>query len=159
MSGRHAIQYLSQPADLGRIRFVDGIAAVEVAWPLIRHIRFKNDVRECSPRLERVLSSIRANGFVPVDPIVAMIGQKGKWIVVDGGHRLTAARMVAEEWLTNLFEQKVRSLYFLLYTTPRSWRKVRDLAPADLPEAAPVMVEDHPSSAATGPADRRGQPT
>lgn len=99
------------------------MAAVEVPVELLRHIIFKNDERGDSPRLDAVERSIRDRGFVPTDPIVARIGQKGRWIIVDGGHRLTAARHVAEEFWTNLLQRKVRTLYFLLYETERSWRK------------------------------------
>lgn len=92
---------------------------------LLPYIRFKNDRRERSERLRRVERSIRNRGYVPVDPIIARIGQKGRWVVVDGGHRLTAARRVSREFWSNLFGRKVYSLYFLLYETPRSWRKLK----------------------------------
>ena len=100
------------------------MAAVEVPVELLRHIEFKNDERFDSPRLDAVERSIRDRGFVPTDPIIARIGQKGKWVIVDGGHRLTAARQVAEEFWTNLLKRKVRTLYFLLFETERSWLKV-----------------------------------
>ncbi|MEM6423173.1 MAG: hypothetical protein AAF698_11310, partial [Pseudomonadota bacterium] len=43
----------------------------------------------------------------------------------DGGHRITAARIVGEDFWANLFGRHVRSLYFLLFTTPDSWCKLR----------------------------------
>lgn len=111
--------------DLKRIAFKDGVALVETPVELLPFIRFKNDRRERSDRLRRVERSIRNKGFVPIEPIIARIGQKGRWVVVDGGHRLTAARQVSREFWTNLFGRKVYSLYFLLYETPRSWRKTK----------------------------------
>ena len=120
----HAIQRLRTIDDIGNIVFEDGVAAVEVPVELLRHIQFKNDERGDSPRLDAVERSIRDRGYVPTDPIIARIGQKARWVIVDGGHRLTAARAVAEEFWTNLLQRKVLTLYFLLYETERSWRKV-----------------------------------
>jgi hypothetical protein len=125
------IQNIETREDLDRIAFVDGVAAVMVAAEALKYIRFKNAKRENSPRLKAVKESIRANGYNAHDPIIARIGQKGRWIIVDGGHRLTAARQVARELLTNLFGRKVRDIYFILFTTPRSWAKVKRLAEAD----------------------------
>lgn len=119
------IQRIRAPGDLSRIVFTDGVAALEIPVDLLRHIRFKNDRRDDSPRLRAVTRSVRRDGYRPLKPIVCRIGQKGRWIVVDGGHRLTAARQVASEWWTNLFGRKVRSLYFVLFEGPRSWRKRR----------------------------------
>lgn len=123
-----SIQNIETRADLERIAFVDGVAAVMVAVGVLKHIRFKNHKREDSPRLRSVKDSIRRNGYNAQDPIIARIGQKGRWIIVDGGHRLTAARQVSREFFTNLFGRKVRHLYFILFTTPRSWAKVKDIA-------------------------------
>ena len=123
------VQYIRRRSDLRRIIFQDGAALVEVPVELLRCIRFKNDKREGGERLDRVERSIRNRGYVPLEPIIARIGQKGRWIVVDGGHRLTAARRVAGEFWANLFGPKVRTLYFLLYETPRSWRKAPNKRP------------------------------
>jgi hypothetical protein len=120
------VQRIRCAEDLGGIVFADGMAAVEMPAKLLPHIRFKNDARETSPRLAAVARAIRRDGFVPRDPIVCRIGQKGRWVVVDGGHRLTAARQVMGEFWTNLFGPKVRDLYFLLFETPRSWSKLKD---------------------------------
>ncbi|MEL6977698.1 MAG: ParB/RepB/Spo0J family partition protein [Pseudomonadota bacterium] len=124
----HDVQYIRNRVDLGRIAFVDGVAAVEVPVELLAHIRFKNADRQPSPRLDAVARSIRDRGFIPTDPIIARIGQKGRWIIVDGGHRLTAARAVSAEFWSNLLQKKVRTLYFLLFETERSWSKCRDRA-------------------------------
>ncbi len=126
---RHAgVQRVASAADLARIRFVDGMAAVEMPYPLLRLVQFKNDHREDSPRLRALLRAIRREGYRPVEPIICRIGQKGRWVVVDGGHRLTAARKVDGEVWTNLFGRKVRDLYFLLFETPRSGAKLKPKA-------------------------------
>lgn len=142
------MQRIATPDDLAHIVFTDGIAAVTMPFEMLKHIQFKNDHREDSPRLERLERSIRQRGYVPLEPIIARIGQKGKWVVIDGGHRLTAARRVAASFWSNLFSRKVGDLYFLLFTSPRSWSKLRGLAPAaGLPEQAPAHAledDEHP---------------
>ena len=40
------------------------------------------------------------------------------FVLVDGGHRLTAARKVAEEWLSNLFSEKVHYISCLVSEGP-----------------------------------------
>lgn len=142
-----SVQYIHRRSDLRRIRFQDGAALVEVPVELLRYIRFKNDKREGGDRLQRVERSIRNRGFVPLEPIIARIGQKGRWVIVDGGHRLTAARRVAGEFWANLFGPKVRTLYFLLFETPRSWRK----APEKRPQTKEAEGEE--TSSASKPAD------
>ncbi|MEM1314267.1 MAG: ParB N-terminal domain-containing protein [Pseudomonadota bacterium] len=123
-----ALQRLSRPEDLDAIRFTDGVALVEVAAELIPLIRFKNDHRSEDPRLKRLRESIRRDGYSSYQPITARIGQKGKWVIIDGGHRLTAIRDVMGEWWANLFGAKVRSVQFVLFLGPRSWRKARRLS-------------------------------
>ena len=143
MTATPAIQRIATPEDLERLTFTDGVAAVMAPVAMLDHISFKNDQREDSPRLARLERSIMQRGYVPLDPIIARIGQKGKWVVVDGGHRLTAARRISGSWWRNLFSKKVGDLYFLLFTGPRSWSKVRALAPeATLPETAPAHPDD-----------------
>lgn len=132
-----SVQRLLAVEDIDRIVFEDGVAAVEVPVELLPHIEFKNDERGDSPRLQAVEQSIRDRGFVPTDPIIARIGAKARWVIIDGGHRLTAARHVAEEFWSNLLRRKVRTLYFLLYETERSWHKVgRPAAAGPSPFAA-----------------------
>lgn len=137
------LQFPKTPGDLERLRFDDGIAAVMVPFPLLAHVTVTNDRRQESPRLARVRRSIRLRGFVPMRPIICRIGMRGRWVVVDGGHRLTAARQVAGEFWPNLWAPRVRDLYFLLFTTPGSWSKLRAVAgPAvDLPENPPPIPE------------------
>jgi hypothetical protein len=146
------IQNIESREDLQRLTFVDGVAAVMVAGEALRYIRFKNHRRGDSPRLRNVRQSIRDHGYNAADPIIARIGQKGRWIIIDGGHRVTAARQVSQEFFTNLCGQKVGDLYFILFTTQRSWSKVKDmtdaeratrgLPPAALPDEPPALARD-----------------
>ena len=94
-------------ADFDRIPFDNGMAAVEVPAHLLDHIDMRDFDRGDSGRLSALLRSIRSNGYNPVEPIHVRIGRRGRWVVIDGGHRLTAARRVMREWLPNLFGKKV----------------------------------------------------
>jgi len=60
------------------------------------------------------------------------LGRRGRWVIVDGGHRVTAARRVSKEFLTNLFGAKVKTIHFLLYKTPLTNTRL------DEPEDAPA---------------------
>jgi len=111
--------------DLDRIPFQNGIAAVEVPAHLLEKLELKHDVRGDSLRLRDLERSIRANGFQPVEPITIRIGRKGRWIVINGGHRITAARHIMSEFWANLFGQKVKNFYFILFTNPESWSKAK----------------------------------
>jgi hypothetical protein len=139
------VQRVRAAEDLARIEFVDGMAAVEMPFALTRCIQFKNDRREDSPRLQAVEGSIRRLGYRPLEPIICRIGQKGRWVVVDGGHRLTAARKIDGELWTNLFGRKVRDLYFLLFETPRSRAKLKPRDDA-VSAAAPPPAHPQPPS-------------
>ena len=110
--------------DLDRIPFQNGMAAVEVPAELLDKLDLKNDERGDSLRLRALERSIRDQGFQPVEPITARIGRKGRWVVVDGGHRLTAARHVMGEFWANLFGRRVKRFYFILFTNPDSWSTV-----------------------------------
>lgn len=131
-SGAFDIQRIRCVEDIDRLRFYDGIAAVEAPMAVVRKIRFKNHHRGESPRLEDVRGSIRDKGYRPFEPIIIRIGQKGRWVVVDGGHRLTAAFDIDDEFWANLLHRKVGNLYFLLFTTARSWRKLKTKLSADI---------------------------
>lgn len=120
------IQYVRDVADLDKIVFTDGLAAVQAPWRVVRHIKFKNHRRSPSPRLRRLERAIRDFGYNSSDPIIVRIGQKGRWIVVDGGHRLTALRRLSRSLWSVFFPPKVYALYFLVFETPRSWRKLKD---------------------------------
>ncbi|MEL6207475.1 MAG: ParB N-terminal domain-containing protein [Pseudomonadota bacterium] len=120
-------------ADLDRIPFVNGMAAIEVPADLLDKLELKNFERGESPRLAALERSIRSRGYQPVEPITARIGRKGRWVVVNGGHRLTAARNVMGEFWTNLFRPKVESLYFVLFADAKSWSKMGGKRP-ELPD-------------------------
>ncbi|MEO0820529.1 MAG: ParB/Srx family N-terminal domain-containing protein [Pseudomonadota bacterium] len=120
------VQRIETVNDLYDIRFSEGgLAAVEVPFALLDALPLVNEARTAGPRLQALLDVVRDRGFIPRDPIICRIGMKGRWVVVDGGHRITAARMVGSEFWPNLFRPRVRSLYFLLFTTPESWSKLR----------------------------------
>lgn len=110
--------------DLSEIEFVDGLAEVEVPIELIDQLPLKHDVRNESPRLETVMRSIRAKGYSSLDPIVCRIGAKGRWVVIDGGHRLTAAQRVSKELWTNLWRRDLGDITFFLYETDTSNSKL-----------------------------------
>lgn len=147
------VQYMRTVEDLDRIEFTDGLAAVEVPFRLLDAVPFAGETREPSPRLARVIRSIRRQGYRPVDPIICRIGMKGRWVVVDGGHRITAARKVGREWWSNLCAPKVRTLYFLLFTTAGSWSKLRSIADG-VKAAAPIGTSVLPPSPTASSPDR-----
>jgi len=116
--------------DLATIPFHNGIAAVELPACLLHRIDWKNQDRGASPRLSALERSIRNKGYQPVEPITARIGKRGRWIVMNGGHRVTAADHVMREFWTNLFGPKVQSLYVVLFTTEKSWSKFKGAHPS-----------------------------
>jgi len=118
------LQQIRKPDDLDNIEFTDGLAEVEVPVELLDHVPLKHQERPDSPRLARVIRSIRNRGYSSLDPIVCRIGARGRWIVIDGGHRVTAARRVSREFFTNLFSPKVGDLTFILFETPMSRTKL-----------------------------------
>jgi len=139
-------QVLRSLSDLNKIEFVEGLAEVEVPIELVAKLPLKNHERRDSPRLRAVMAGIRARGYSSLEPIVVRIGRAGRWVVVDGGHRLTAAQLVAREYWANLFSPKVGRLSFLVYKTPLSYSRV-DTA-SDHPEADGVQVDVTPEDAA-----------
>lgn len=118
-------QVMREKRDLARIVFTDGVAVVETPVALLNHIKFKNDVRGPGPRLDAVRRSIQSRGYIPTDPIVARIGQRGRWIIVDGGHRLTALRGALRSFWARLLGPPGGMVYFILYETERSWAKAQ----------------------------------
>ena len=114
------IQWIHTAKDLENITFVDDVARIQVPIKMVDVLPFKNEDRGDSARLRQVIRSIRRNGYNNFDPVIVRIGRRGRWVIVDGGHRLTAARIVAHEFWTNLFRKKVDSIYFLLFRTPLS---------------------------------------
>ena len=114
------VQRISCADDLENLRFFNDMAAVEVPIELLGVLPLKNEARGNSERLEHVEEAIRRDGFDCLEPIVVRIGRRGRWVIENGGHRITAARSVSQEFWTNLWRQKVRYLYFLVYRTPIS---------------------------------------
>ncbi len=132
--------------DLDHIPFEDGMAAVEVPAHLLDELELRNADRGDSDRLRTLERSIRTNGFRPLEPITARIGRKGRWVVVNGGHRLTAARHVMREFWTNLFGPKVETFYFVLFLNEDSWKKVGVPDGVDLPEGPPDLRSEAQAS-------------
>jgi len=122
-------QVLRSINDLDKIEYVDGMAEVEVPIALVGKLPLKNHERVDSPRLRALMASIRAKGYSSLEPIVVRIGRAGRWVVVDGGHRLTAAQLVSREYWANLFSPKVGRLSFLVYHTPLSYSRVGGTPP------------------------------
>jgi hypothetical protein len=116
---------ISKAEDLAEIDFADGVAEVEVPIELIDIIPLKHYERLNSPRLLSVINAIRREGYSSLEPIVCRVGRRGNWIVIDGGHRVTAAKKVSQEFFTNLFGQKVGDLTFVLFHTPMSYSKLK----------------------------------
>jgi hypothetical protein len=106
--------------DLEKIQFVDEMAEIEVPIECLDLLPFKNEDRHDSDRLRAVEHHIRREGYNNMDPVIVRLGRRGRWVIVDGGHRVTAARRVSKEFFTNLFGKKVRRIHFILFRTPLS---------------------------------------
>lgn len=115
-----ARQRVARTEDLDKIVFVDDMAEVDVPVEALDVLPLKNDERSDSARLRQLMHAMRFNGYSSVEPVIVRVGRRGRWVVVDGGHRLTAARRVAGEFFTNLFGRKVGDIHFLVYRTPLS---------------------------------------
>ena len=124
------IQRITSAADFETIQFVDDMAMIEVPVECLDKLPIKNADRANSQRLRTVERAIRVRGYDSLQPVIARLGRRGRWVIVDGGHRVTAARRVSKEFFTNLFGKKVRNLHFLLYRTPLSNTRL------DVPEDA-----------------------
>ncbi len=112
------VQWVEKATDLDRIEFYDEMAEIEVPVWALDKLPFKNEDRGNSERLDTVMRSIRRHGYNNADPVIVRLGRRGRWVIVNGGHRVTAARRVSKEFFTNIFRQKVRTIHFLLYRTP-----------------------------------------
>ncbi len=151
-------QALRSIQDIDKIEFIDGMAEVEVPIELVNKLPLKNHERVDSPRLRRLMTAIRRYGYSSMEPIVVRIGRAGRWVVVDGGHRLTAAQLVAREYWANLFSPKVGRLSFLVYKTPLSYSRMAQSMPSetqipcgDDPPAPPTHVSRKLASREIGP--------
>src|SRR5271170_23165 len=107
------VQWVESAADLDRVQFYDEMAEIEVPVAALDRLPFKNEDRGGSERLEPVIRSIRRHGYNNAVPVIVRLGRRGRWVIVDGGHRLTAARRVSAEFFTNLFGRKVKTVHFL----------------------------------------------
>jgi hypothetical protein len=122
-------QRIQNMDDLKRIEFVDDMAEVDVPIELLDQLPLKNEGRTDSGRLRQVMRAIRQDGYNSLDPVVVRIGRRGRWVVVDGGHRITAARLVAKEFFTNLMGPKVREIQFLVYRTSLTGTRLAEPEP------------------------------
>lgn len=127
------IQQIRKRSDLKAIQFYDGVAALEISFSIVKQIKFRGDWRPRSPRLDGLIGSIRERGFLPFDPVICRVTKKRKFHVIDGGHRLTAARIVDREFWPNLFTRKVKTIYFLVFQSPERWTKVKRIADGKVP--------------------------
>ena len=114
------IQRVLSADDFDKIEFVEDMAMIEVPVERLDKLPFKNADRSNSMRLRAVERAIRVRGYDSLQPVIARLGRRGRWVIVDGGHRVTAAKRGSKEFFTNLFGKKVRNLHFLLYRTPLS---------------------------------------
>lgn len=115
---------------MDRIVFVEDMAAIDVAVENLDMVPLKNHERGDSPRLKKLVWAIRLNGYNSLNPVIVRLGRRGRWVVVDGGHRLTAAKKVAGEWWSNLFSKKVHVIHFILFRTPLS-ETLKDVPPRE----------------------------
>ncbi len=118
-------QKISSVADINDIEFVDGLAEVEVPVKLLSELPLKNHERSDSPRLISLLKRMRSEGYSSSEPVIVRVGRQGRWVVVDGGHRLTAADRISKEFWTNLIHKKIGPLIFYVYETPMSYSKMK----------------------------------
>ncbi len=126
------LQRVETVEDLHNLVFVDDMAEVEIPIEAFDQLPLTNEHRVPSERLARVVSSIRWRGFDNFDRITARLGRRGRLSIVNGGHRLTAARKVAREWWPNLFRRKVTTIQMIVFRTHNSGTLIG--VPDDAPE-------------------------
>ncbi len=122
------VQWVESVEDLARLQFYEDMAEIEVPVWALDKLPFKNEDRGSSERLDAVMRSIRRYGYNNADPVIVRLGRRGRWVIVNGGHRLTAARRISKEFFTNLFGKKVKTVHLLLYKTPLSNTLLEDPA-------------------------------
>lgn len=115
-----AARFIRSLADLDTLEFVDGVAEVDVPVELLDALPLVGEDRPDTERLQSVIRSIRRKGYGGGPRIIVQLDDKGGWEVIDGGHRITAARQVANEFWPNLFGRRVRVLQFALHRPPQS---------------------------------------
>lgn len=114
-----SVLHLHSIDDLDQIAFVNGVAEVDVPVELLDALPLVGEDRPDSERLHRLEHSIRTNGYGGAPRIVVQIDSDGRWSIIDGGHRITAARRVAKEFWPNLLSRKVSTLHFVLHERRR----------------------------------------
>ena len=137
-------QRVTTAEDLKHIQFVDDMAEIEVPVDSLDCLPFKNEERSDGERLRDVERRIRRYGYNNLDPVIVRLGRRGRWVIVNGGHRVTAARRVAKDFWANLFGRKVRSIHFILFRTPLSNTRLdHEMEPDPLPKSQQLSKEDH----------------
>lgn len=109
------VKMMHSVRDLGQIEFANGVAEVDVPIELLDQLPLVGDERPDTERLERLMRDIRKQGYGGEPRIVIQLDGAGRWIVIDGGHRITAARRIAREFWSNLFSRKVTMLHFVIH--------------------------------------------
>ncbi len=97
-----------------------GFAEVDLTLDQIQKLHLINDDRGMDRENERfwkLVRAIRDHGYASSDPL-RIFYLDDSFVLVDGGHRLTAARKVAQEWLSNLFREKVNYISCLVTEGP-----------------------------------------
>ncbi|WP_420404308.1 hypothetical protein [Nisaea sp.] len=97
-----------------------GFAEVDLTLDQIQKLHLINDDRGTdrqNDRFWRLVRAIRDHGYASSDPL-HIFYLDDSFVLVDGGHRLSAARKVAEEWLSNLFREKVHYISCLVTPGP-----------------------------------------
>lgn len=131
------LQRIETVEDLRRIVFVEDMAEIEVPIEAFDHLPLQNAARADSERYRKVVSSIRWRGYDNFDRITARLGRRGRLSIVNGGHRLKAARQVAREWLPNLFKRKVKTIQMIVFRTANSGTMI------GVPDGAPEPPVTH----------------
>lgn len=115
----------------------NGLAEVELTLDQIEKLHLVNAGRATDPENERywrLVRAMRREGYASAEPLrIFFTGER--FVLVDGGHRLNAARRVAREWLVNLFAEKVTTIPCLVTPDPA-------LAAAAANDAAPDRRSD-----------------
>ncbi|MEO1264385.1 MAG: ParB N-terminal domain-containing protein [Pseudomonadota bacterium] len=133
------VQRVETEDDLRNVVFVDDMAEIEIPIAAFDTLPLTNAERIDSDRLRRVEASIRAHGYDNFDRIVARMGRRGRLSIVNGGHRLTAARNVARQFWPNLFGEKVRTIHMFVFRTANSETMI------GVPDGAPEPPVSHPT--------------
>ncbi|MEM6887132.1 MAG: ParB/RepB/Spo0J family partition protein [Pseudomonadota bacterium] len=112
-------------------------------FDLLGELPIRDFERGDSARLNALKSSIRTKGWQPLRPIIVRIGRKGRWVVVDGGHRLTALLLLRGGWLGWLIGPRVGLVHFVLFLTPDSRSDIGGpLARVALPTVAEAELRE-----------------